>query len=115
MFRKAREIAWIKAAQKDFLKFPIGAREIMATALTHVAEGRMPDIAKPMKGLGVGVFEIALRYRSDAYRAVYAVQIDDAIWIIHAFKKKAKTGIKTPKPDLDLIRRRLKGLKEILN
>ena len=115
MFRKTREIAWIKAAQKDFLKFPISAREIIATALTHVAEGQMPDIAKPMKGLGTGIFEIALRYRTDAYRAVYAVQVDDAIWIVHAFKKKAKTGIKTPKSDLDLIRTRLKGLREMLN
>ncbi|MHA1567427.1 MAG: type II toxin-antitoxin system RelE/ParE family toxin [Alphaproteobacteria bacterium] len=115
MLRKTREIAWIKAARKDFLKFPIGAREIIATALTNVAEGRMPDIAKPLKGLGTGIFEIALRYRSDAYRAVYAVQVDDVIWIVHAFKKKAKTGIKTPKPDLDLVRTRLKALKEMLN
>ncbi len=114
MLRDTREVAWIKAAQKDFSKFPVGAQERIATALTNVAEGRMPDIAKPMKGLEAGVFEIALRYGKDAYRTVYTVQLDDAIWVIHAFKKKSKTGIKTPKPEVDLIRTRLKRLKEIL-
>ena len=78
------------------------------------AEGQKADIAKPMKGLGSGVFEIAFRYRSDAYRVIYAVQIGEAIWVIHTFQKKSKTGIKTPKTDIDLIRSRLTRLKEIL-
>jgi len=60
------------------------------------------------------VFEIALPYRSDAYRMVYAVQLGDAIWVIHAFKKKSKTGIKTPKEDIDLIKSRIKQLKEMM-
>ena len=114
MRRSSREVAWIKAAQKDFSKFPVAVRERIATALTIVAEGRHPDIAKPMSGLGAGVFEIALRADKDAYRAVYVVRIDHAIWVIHAFKKKSKTGIKTPKADVDLIRDRLKRLKETL-
>ena len=63
---KIREIAWIKAARKDFGKFPVPAQQIMARALTVAAEGGKADIAKPMKGLGSGVFEIALPYRSDA-------------------------------------------------
>ena len=69
---------------------------------------------KPMKGLGSGVFEIALRYRSDAYQVVYAVQLADALWVVHAFQKKSKTGIQTPKADIDLIRQRLKQLKEMM-
>jgi phage-related protein len=83
-------------------------------ALTVAAEGSKADIAKPLKGFGPGIFEIALRYRSDAYRAVYAVQIAEAIWVVHAFQKKSRTGIATPKAEVDLIRERVKRLKELL-
>ncbi len=61
-----------------------------------------------------GVFEIALRHRGDAFRVLYAVQIGEALWVIHAFQKKSKTGIKTPQTDVNLIRERLKRLKEAL-
>jgi len=83
-------------------------------ALDLAAEGRKADIAKPMSGLGSGVFEIAVRYRTDAYRAVYAVQLADAIWVVHAFQKKAKQGRRTPKSEIDLIRHRLRRLEELL-
>ena len=56
-----------------------------------------------MKGFGSGIFEIALAWRGDAYRAVYAVLIDEAVCVVHAFQKKSKTGIKTPKAEIDLI------------
>ena len=72
------------------------------------------DIAKPMHGLGSGVFEIALGFRGDAFRVVYAVQLADEIWAIHAFQKKSKQGIKTPKHEIDLVKDRLKKLKEAL-
>lgn len=114
MTRDTRPISWVKAARKDFEKFPAGAQLEIARALTIVAEGRHPDIVKSLKGFGAGVFELALRFRSDAYRIVYAVQIGADIWVIHAFQKKSKTGIKTPKAELDLISTRLKRLKEIL-
>jgi len=74
----------------------------------------MPDIAKPLTGLGSGVMELALKHRGDAYRVVYALQIGDDIWVIHAVKKKSKSGIKTPKQELDLIEERLKRLTERL-
>ena len=83
-------------------------------ALTIAAEGRKADIAKPLKGFGTGVFEVALRYRTDAYRTVYAVQLEERVWVLHAFQKKAKQGIKAPKQDIDLIRKRLKQLKKEL-
>jgi phage-related protein len=78
------------------------------------AEGGKSDKAKPFKGVDGGVFEIALRYRGDAFRAIYAVRIGADLWVIHAFQKKSKTGIKTPKAEIDLIRERLKRLKEML-
>ena len=83
-------------------------------ALTIAAEGRKADIAKPLKGFGSGIFEVALRYRTDAYRTVYAVQLGEGVWVLHAFQKKAKQGSKTPKQDIDLIGERLKRLKKEL-
>ncbi len=114
MSKETREIAWIKAAKKEFGKFPVPAQRVMARALTVAAEGGKADIAKPMKGLGSGIFEIALPYRSDAYRVMYAVQLDEAIWVVHTFQKKSTTGIKTPQKDIDLIKARIKRLKEEL-
>lgn len=58
--------------------------------------------------------ELALRYRGDAFQLVYALQIGDDIWVVHAFQKKSKTGIKTPKREMDLINERLKRLRKIL-
>ena len=83
-------------------------------ALTIAAEGAMADIAKPLKGLGSGIYEIALPYRGNAFRVVYAVQLGDDLWVLHAFQKKSTQGIKTPKREIDLIKDRLKRLKEIL-
>lgn len=111
---KTRPVSWVKAARKEFEQFPEGAQIEMERALTAIAEGGFPDIAKPLKGFGSGIFELALKFRSDAYRVVYAVQLEDDIWIVHAFQKKSKTGIKTPKAELDLITERLKRLKEAL-
>ena len=112
--RDTRSISWIKAARKAFDAFPKGARDEILRALTTAAEGGKLDFAKPMKGFGSGVFEVALKYRTDAYRTVYALQLGERVWVLHAFQKKAKQGSKTPKKDLDLIRERLKRLKKEL-
>jgi phage-related protein len=112
--RPTRQISWIKSARKDFEKFPLDAQDICLTALTVAAEGGKADLAKPLSGLGAGVFEIALPHRGNAYRVVYAVQIANAIWVVHAFQKKSTKGIKTPKPEIDLVESRLKALREAL-
>lgn len=114
MVLKTRPIEWINLARKDFEKFPPGAQLKIREFLTVAAEGRKADEVKPMKGLGSGVMEIALAYRSDAYRVIYALQLADKIWVVHAFQKKGKKGRATPKKEIDLIRRRLKRLKETL-
>jgi phage-related protein len=112
--RKTRPISWLKAARRDFEEFPEDVQSDMLDALTIAAEGGKSDKAKPFKGVEGGVFEIALRYRGDAFRALYAVKISEEIWVIHAFPKKSKAGIKTPQMEVDLIRERLKRLKEAL-
>ena len=114
MTRRTRPVSWIKAALQEFETFPVGARSICLTALTIAAEGAKADVVKPMRGMGSGVFEIALRFRGDAFRVVYAVQFGDALWVVHAFQKKSTQGIKTPKRETDLIKDRLKRLKEMV-
>ena len=114
MTPKTRPVSWLKAALKEFETFPEGARSICLAALTIAAEGGKADIAKPMKGIGAGVFEIALPFKGDAFRVIYAVQLGDDIWVLHAFQKKSTQGIKTPKHEIDLIKDRLKRLKEML-
>jgi len=111
--RQTRPVSWIKAARKEFEKFPVEAQSICLTALTIAAEGGKADIVKPLHGLGPAVFEIALPHRGNAFRVVYAVQLGDDIWVIHAFQKKSTHGIKTPKHEIDLIQDRLKRLKEV--
>jgi phage-related protein len=112
--RDARPISWIKAARRDFEQFPKDVRSDMQDALTLAADGELSRKSKPLKGLEGGVFEIALRYRGDAFRTIYAVKIDVDIWVVHAFQKKSKSGVKTPQPETDVIRERLKRLKEAL-
>lgn len=114
MVLQTRPVSWVNAALREFQKFPEGAKSICLTALTIAAEGGKSDIAKPMHGLGSGVFEIALPHRGNAFRVVYAVQLGDEIWVVHAFQKKSTQGIKTPKREIDLIADRLKKLKEML-
>jgi phage-related protein len=114
MTRKTRPISWIRAALKEFETFPEGVRSICLTALTIAAEGGKADVAKPLHGMGSGVFEIALPFKGDAFRVVYAVHLADEIWVVHAFQKKSTQGIKTPKREIDLIKDRLKRLKEML-
>jgi phage-related protein len=114
MTRKTRPVSWIRAALREFETFPEGARSICLAALTIAAEGGKADIAKPMHGMGSGVFEIALPYRGDAFRMVYAVQLAQEIWVVHSFQKKSTQGAKMPKREVDLIKDRLKRLKEML-
>jgi phage-related protein len=109
-----RIVSWIKAARKDFGDFPKGAQDKAFDALSIVADGGMPDIAKPLSGLGTGVWELAIKERGDAYRVVYALQLGDDIWVVHAFQKKSTKGIATPRHEMDLVRDRIRRLKEML-
>ena len=114
MTRTTRPVSWIAAARKAIATFPEGAQSICLSALTIAAEGGKADIAKPMKGLGSGVFEIALPYRGNAFRVVYAVQIGADLWVVHAFAKKSLHGVATPRHETDLIKDRIKRLKELM-
>jgi phage-related protein len=112
--RKTRPISWLKAARKDFERFPQGAKDECLNALSIAAEGCKAPVVKPMSGIGGGVFEIALPFRGDAFRVIYAVQVGVEIWVLHAFQKKSTQGVKTPRHEIDLVIDRLKRLKEML-
>ena len=114
MTRESRPIAWMKAARKAFEDFPAQAQNHMRFALTIAAESGKSGIAKPLHGLGSGVFEIALAHHGDAFRVVYLVQIDEALWVVHAFQKKSTRGIKTPRHEIGLIADRIERLKRML-
>jgi phage-related protein len=107
-----RRISWIKLALKEFVSFPQAVQEQMKFALEIAAAGQKADIAKPMKGLGPGVFELAVPHRGDAYRAVYVLQIGEDVWVVHAFQKKSTQGIKTPRREIDVIRERIRGIRD---
>ena len=114
MTLRTRPVSWIKAALNEFESFPVGAQSVCLAALTIAAEGGKADIAKPLHGLGSGVFEIALPIRGEAYRVVYAVQLSEDLWVVHAFQKKSARAVKTPKREIDLVENRLKRLKKML-
>jgi phage-related protein len=109
-----RPISWLKGARREFEDFPAEVRIDAETALTLAARGGKADTAKPFTGVEGGVFEIALKHRGNAYRVIYAVQLGVELWVIDAFQKKSKQGIKTPKMDVDRIRERIKRLREAL-
>jgi len=114
MTRETRPVSWIRPALRDFETFPDEVRSTCLVALTIAAEGGKADIAKTMHGMGSGVFEIAIGFRGNAFRVVYAVQLGEDLWVVHAFQKKSTQGIKTPRREIDLIKDRLRRLKEML-
>ena len=88
-------------------------RREIGVALYDAQKGDMSPDAKPFKGVGSGVFEIVTRFDTDTYRTVYAVRIGESVYVLHAFQKKAKKGIKTPQPEVDLIKRRYRQAVEM--
>lgn len=88
-------------------------RKIIGDELQLIQFGGMPKDAKPFRGVGSGVIEIALRHDAEAYRTVLAVQLGKRIYVLHAFHKKSKKGIATPKHDVELIKQRYKEAKEL--
>jgi phage-related protein len=108
-----RPVVWLGTTKKNLRDFPKEVQKLIGDELQLIQFGEMPKNTKPFKGIGSGVFEIAIRYATDAYRAVLAMQLGKKIYILHAFQKKSKQGIATPQMDVDLIRQRYKEAKEL--
>ena len=108
-----RAVVWMGNAKKNLREFPEGARKLIGDELQLLQFGGMPKDAKPFKGVGSGVLEIAVRYNKDAYRSVVALQRGKKLYVLHAFQKKSKRGVATPKQDVNLIKQRYKEAKEL--
>ena len=107
-----KELCWVGSAKRDLRNMPQAVQKEIGFSLHRAQEGKMPLNAKPLKGIGSGVIEIVSDYNKNTYRAVYVIKLEDVIYVLHTFQKKSKTGIKTPKQDIDLIKQRLALAKE---
>ena len=108
-----KALKWIGRSREDLRRFPEEARRSIGYALQFAQEGTKHPAAKPLQGFGgAGVLEIVEDHAGDTYRAVYTVCFEKAVYVLHAFKKKSKSGSKTPKKEIDLIRDRLHRAEE---
>jgi len=108
-----RPVVWLGDAKRKLREFSEGARKLIGDELQLLQFGGMPRDAKPFKGVGSGVLEIAVRYDKDAYRTVVAVQLGKKLYVLHAFQKKSKRGIETPKRHFELIEQRYRQAKDL--
>ena len=106
-------LVWVGSSLKDLREFPEVVKDEMGFALYEAQCGLKPLDAKPLKGFGgANVLEIVSDYQTDTYRAVYTVRFNERVYVLHAFQKKSKRGIKTPPEELEVVRRRLKVAEE---
>ena len=108
-----KPVRWVGSSKEDLRDFPEEVRGRVGGALWDAQLGLKAPYAKPLRGFGgAGVLEIVDDFDGDTYRAVYTVRFAGAVYVLHAFKKKSRRGIATPKTELDLIERRFKRAKE---
>ena len=109
-FDQPRPLEWIGSSKKDLMALPDEVVQVFGYALHLAQSGRKHTQAKPLQGFGsAGVLEVVEDRRGSTYRAVYTVRYAARVFVLHVFQKKSKSGIATPKPDLELIRNRLKA------
>lgn len=107
---RRRLLYWEGSAKKDFKEFPTAVQKDLGVALFVVQLGATPPSAKAWRGLGPGVYELVEDHRGDTYRVVYTIRIAEAVHVLHAFQKKSKSGIATPRPDVERVAKRLKAV-----
>lgn len=106
---KIKDIVWIGSSRRDLKSFPADVKDVMGYALYQAQIGQKASSAKPLRGFGgAGILEIIEDHQTDTYRAVYTINFSELVYVLHAFRKKSKKGIATPKTDSDVIKRRLK-------
>jgi phage-related protein len=108
-----KNIIWVGSSRTDLKAFPAEVKEVMGYALYQAQIGLKAPSAKPLRGFGgAGILEIVGDHQTNTYRAVYTVKFSRSVYVLHAFQKKSRKGIATPKADIDLIRRRLRAAEE---
>jgi len=105
---------WVGSSLRDLRGFPREVLRNIGQALYAAQQGETDPSAKPLRGFGGGsVVEIVANHAGDTWRAMYTVRSTEAIYVLHAFQKKSKRGIATPKKDIDLIRQRLAEIERL--
>ncbi|MCK9365437.1 MAG: type II toxin-antitoxin system RelE/ParE family toxin [Syntrophales bacterium] len=113
--QKEKPLVWLGSSKKDLMALPVIVRKFFGHALDFAQRGEQHDAAKVLKGFGgAGVLEIVENDQGNTYRAAYTVKFENAVFVLHVFQKKSKSGIATPKPDMDIIRERLKVAEKFL-
>jgi phage-related protein len=111
--RGPKPVFWVASSRKDLKKFPKGVRQVVGQALFDAQTGGKHPSAKPLKGFGgAGVLEVVEDDNGNTYRAAYTVKFAGAVYVLHAFQKKSKKGIKTPQEEIKKVRARLKEAAE---
>jgi phage-related protein len=109
-----KELEWVGSSKKDLLEFPIEVRKEMGHALYMAQNGGKHKDTKILKGFGnAKVLEVVYDNGNGTYRTMYTVQFEEVVYVLHAFQKKSKIGIKTPKQEMELVEKRLKKAHEL--
>jgi phage-related protein len=108
-----KTVIWLGDSLRELKTFPAAVQDEMGYAIYLAQRGDRHVSAKPLKGLGSGVLEVVSDHRGDTFRSVYTVRYVDRVFVLHAFQKKSKSGIATPKANVELIKQRLKRAVEI--
>ncbi|MCI2808896.1 type II toxin-antitoxin system RelE/ParE family toxin [Eoetvoesiella caeni] len=105
-----KPLFWLGSSKKDLLALPVPVRKFFGHVLDTAQRGEQHEAVKVLSGFGsAGVLEIIEDDSGSTYRTVYTVRFSEAVFVLHVFQKKSKRGIETPKPDMDIIRQRLKA------
>jgi phage-related protein len=112
MIDQMKDIVWIGSSKDDISALPAPVKMSFGYRLRQVQQGKAPTDMKALVQFGSGVFELRESFDGNAFRAIYAVKLKKAIYVLHAFMKKSKSGIGLPKPDVELIERRLRRAQE---
>ena len=108
-----KPLEWIASSRKDLQAMPDEVQDKVGYALFQAQLGEKHDDVKPLKGFrGAGVLEVVDDFDGDTYRAIYTVRFESAVYVLHVFQKKSKSGIATPKQDIELVEKRLKVAQE---
>ena len=108
-----KPVIWLGDSLRELKTFPAAVQDEMGYAIYLAQRGDRHVSAKPLKGLGAGVLEVVTDHRGNTFRSVYTLRFADRVYVLHAFQKKSKSGIATPKADIELIKQRLKQAIEI--
>lgn len=106
--RPIRPLLWVASSRKDYAEFPPSVQEVFGFELFLAQTGQHPSSAKILKGIAGGIIELVEDFDGDTYRAVYTARFATAVYVLHCFKKKSKSGIKTARTEIDLIRKRFR-------